>query len=132
MACNIPLESPLQGLQLCFRFHLNRRSTNKVMGPQSHGSLNFKEFGDSHLGVLGQNDIWVLVPWLDTKYTIRGKVVASPKSELWWVSWVRVCLWFVRALKCFNYALTNLLFGLCRSMWVIDLLVNLLSPIPEL
>jgi len=22
--------------------------------------------------------IWVLVPWLATKYTIRGKVVASP------------------------------------------------------
>jgi hypothetical protein len=25
--------------------------------------------------------------------------------------------------KCYNYALTNLLFGLCRSMWIIDLLV---------
>ncbi len=30
--------------------------------------------------------------------------------------------------RCSNYTLTNLLFGLCRSMWVIDLLVNLLSP----
>ncbi len=25
-----------------------------------------------------------------TKYTIRGKVVASPKSRPWWVLWVRV------------------------------------------
>jgi len=33
--------------------------------------------------------------------------------------------------KCSSYALTNLLFGLCRSMWVIDLLVNLLSPHPK-
>jgi len=31
--------------------------------------------------------------------------------------------------KCFNYALTNLLFGLCRSVWMIELLVNLPSPI---
>jgi hypothetical protein len=33
---------------------------------------------DSHLGVLGQNDIWVLVPWPGIEYTIRGKVVAPP------------------------------------------------------
>jgi hypothetical protein len=29
---------------------------------------------------------------------------------------------------CSNYALTNLSFGLCRSMWIIDLLINLSSP----
>jgi hypothetical protein len=74
---------------------------------------------------------WVLVPWLGTKYTIRGKVVASPKFGPWWVLWICVCPWLVRAPKCSNYALTNLLFGLCRSMWVIELLVNLLSPILE-
>jgi hypothetical protein len=26
--------------------------------------------------------------WRDVEYTIRGKVVASPKSRLWWVLWV--------------------------------------------
>jgi hypothetical protein len=30
--------------------------------------------------------------------------------------------------KCSNYALTNLLFGLCKFVWVIDLFVTLLSP----
>jgi hypothetical protein len=30
--------------------------------------------------------------------------------------------------KCSNYTLTNLLFGLCRSMWVIKLFINLFSP----
>jgi hypothetical protein len=30
--------------------------------------------------------------------------------------------------RCSNYTLSSLLFGLCRSMWVLDLLVNLLSP----
>ncbi len=34
--------------------------------------------------------------------------------------------------KCANDAVTNLLFGLCRSVWVIDLLVLFLVPILEL
>jgi hypothetical protein len=55
---------------------------------QSYGPLKSQEsklweFQHSHLGVPGQNDIWVLVPCLSTKYIIRGKVLASPKFELW-------------------------------------------------
>jgi hypothetical protein len=30
--------------------------------------------------------------------------------------------------RCFNYALSNLLFGLCRSVWVNKLFINRLSP----
>jgi hypothetical protein len=33
--------------------------------------------------------------------------------------------------RCSNYTLTNLLFGLCKSVWVSDLFVNLPSPISE-
>jgi len=33
--------------------------------------------------------------------------------------------------KCSNYALTNLLFSLCRSFWVIDSLVTLPNPHPK-
>jgi hypothetical protein len=33
--------------------------------------------------------------------------------------------------RCFSCTLTNLLFGLCRSVWVIDLLINLPNPHPE-
>jgi hypothetical protein len=51
------------------------------------------------LGVSGQNAIWALVPWLGTKYTIRGKVVASPKSGLWWILWVSICSWLILAPK---------------------------------
>jgi hypothetical protein len=100
------------------------RPPHKVMGPQSCRSLGCEDFG--------QNDIWVLVPWPDTEYIIRGKVVAPPKFGPWWVLWVYVCSWLVRAPKCFNHALTNLLFGLCKSMWIIELLVNLPNPIPKL
>jgi len=46
------------------------------------------EFWDSHLGALGQNVIWMWVSQKGTKYTIRGKVVVSPKSRPWWVLWV--------------------------------------------
>jgi len=32
--------------------------------------------------------------------------------------------------KCSNYALTNLLFGLCKFVWIIDLFVTCFSPHP--
>jgi hypothetical protein len=34
--------------------------------------------------------IWMWVPWTNAEYTIRGKVVASPKSGPWWILCVRV------------------------------------------
>ncbi len=34
-------------------------------------------------GVLGQNAIWMWALWRGTKYIIRGKMVASPKSGPW-------------------------------------------------
>ncbi len=45
VACNIALENYGQVLRLCFKHHLNQRSTHKVMGPQSRGSPNFGNFG---------------------------------------------------------------------------------------
>jgi hypothetical protein len=47
------------------------------MGPQSCGNPNFENFGIPTWESRERNDIWVLLPWLGTKYTIRGKVVAS-------------------------------------------------------
>jgi hypothetical protein len=109
-------------------------SSQSEVFTQSYGPLKLREsqlweFRDSHSGVPKQNAIWVLVPWPSTKYTIRGKVVASPKFELWWVC---VCPWFACAPKCSKYTLTNLLFSLCRSVWVIEFLVNLSSLILKL
>jgi hypothetical protein len=86
--------------------------------------LQFWEFRDSHLGVLGQNDIWVLTSWPNID---RGR---------WWLplspgrgeSCESV---FARGEsmhpKCFNCALTNMLFGSCRSVWIINLLINIPS-----
>ncbi len=125
VVCDILLEHSQQWLQLFFRLYFNRRFTHKVV------RVPILRISGFPFGSPRQNDIWVLVPWPGTKYTIKGKVVVSPKFEPWWVLWVRVCSWFVYAPKWSNYALTNL-FGLCRSVWVTKLLVNLLSPISEL
>jgi hypothetical protein len=101
------------------------------MGFQSCESFNFENFGTFNLGVSGQNDIWVQALWPSIKNIMKGKVLVSPKSRLWWVLWVHVCLRLICAPKCSNYALINLLFGLCKSVWIIDLLVICPSPYPR-
>ncbi len=93
-------------------------------------SPNFENFETPKLGVPGQNDIWVQALWPSTNNTIREKVVASPKFGPWWVLWVHVCPWLTVHQRCSNYALTSLLFGLCKSMWIIDSLVTHPSPHP--
>jgi hypothetical protein len=90
------------------------------------------EFRNSHLGVLGQNAIWMWPLWRSAKYTIRGKVMASPKSEPWWVLWIRVCPWFVLAPKVPKLCTNQIV------VWFVQIHVSdwkfviLLSPIKEL
>jgi hypothetical protein len=98
----------------------------KLWAPKVAGVLVVRILG------LRQNDIWVLVLWLGTKYTIRGKVVTSVKPRSWWVLWIRVCSWLICAPRCSNYTLTNLLFSLCRFVWVNEMFINLPNPILEL
>jgi hypothetical protein len=82
----------------------------KLWGPKFRESQLW-EFQDSHLGVPEQNAIWMWASWKGTKYTTRGKVVAFPKSRLWWILWVRVCPCFFLAPKVLQLCTTNLLFG---------------------
>jgi len=49
----------------------------------SHKGLHTKLWGPKVMGVSGQNVIWMWASWRGTKYIIRGKVVASPKSRPW-------------------------------------------------
>jgi len=49
------------------------------VGVPAVGILGIPAMGIS--GLPGQNDIWMLVSWPGTEYTIRGKVVVSPKSK---------------------------------------------------
>ncbi len=71
----------------------------QTYGPPKLRKSQLWEFQDFHLGVPGQNAIWMWASWRDTKFTIRGKVVASPKSGAWWVLWVRICPWLVQEPK---------------------------------
>ncbi len=95
--------------------------THKVMSPQSHRNPS-----------AGQNDIWALVMWPGTEHTIRGKVVASPKSKPWWVLWVRVCTWLVLAPKVLKLCTNQLVVWFMQvrvSNWCLSLF---LVPILEL
>jgi hypothetical protein len=117
---DIPLKSSQWGLQLCFisirGFHAKLWTPKVVRIPTRR-----------ILGLPRQNDIWGLVLWPTIKYTMRGKVVPSPKSRPWWVLWVRVCPWWILAPKVFQLC-TNQLVVLCRSVWVSDCLSFFLVP----
>jgi hypothetical protein len=63
-----------------------------------------------------------------TKYTIRGKVVASLKSRPGWILWIRVCSWLILAPKVFKLWTNQLVVGLCRFVWVIKCLLFFLVP----
>jgi hypothetical protein len=65
------------------------------------------------LGLSGQNAIWMWASWRDTKYTIRGKVVASLKSGPWWILWVRICLWFILTPKMLQLCTNQLVVWFC-------------------
>ncbi len=86
--------------------------TQNYKAPKSRESQLW-EFQDSHLGIPKQNAIWMWASWRGTKYTIGGKVVASPSSNCGEFYESEFARGSSQHQKCFNYALTNLLFGLC-------------------
>jgi hypothetical protein len=130
MTCDIPLESSRWELQRFFRPHFDLRSSRKVMGLQSPGSPAGRDFGTPAQESRERKAIWMWVPWRVTEYTIRGKVVASPKSGPWWVLCVRVARGSSQHQRCSNYALTTLC-GLCAGSCEWISLLILPSPIPE-
>jgi len=53
------LESSQQELQLCFILHLDPKSTCKIMGLQSCGSLNRRDFGTPTRESRERKTIWI-------------------------------------------------------------------------
>jgi len=96
---------------------------------QSYGAPKSREsqlwqFWDSHLGVSRQKVIWMWASWRDTEYTIRGKVVASPKFGPRWVLWVQICSWLVLAPKVFQLCTNHLVFSFVQvrvNNWCLSL-----------
>jgi hypothetical protein len=103
VVCHIMLESSWQG----YKFSLD---LNLIKG--LHANLwDSKVARIPILGILGlsrQNDIWVLALWPGTKNIIRGKVVASPKFGPWWVFWIYVYPWLIRAPKMLQLCINQL------------------------
>jgi len=128
VVCHISLERSWQRLQLRLKPDFNWRFSHKVMALQSSRSPNFESFGIPNLVVPKQNNTWMQPLWLIIENTIRGKVVASPKSELWWVLWVCVCPWLVRAPKVFQLCTNQLVVWFVQSLWIVDSLVTIPSP----
>jgi hypothetical protein len=126
VACDIRLKD----LDKSYKFSSDLISIEvwkKIYGPPKLRESQFWNFQDFNLGILGQNDIRVLALWPGTKNNIRGKWWLPPSSghgESCESVFTRDE--YVHK-KCSN-ALTNLLFGLWRSVWIIDLLVTPPSP----
>jgi len=105
MTCNIPLERSQWRLQLCFKPHLNQRSTRKVMAPQSCGSPETKNHLD--VGPMGNHRVY---------YKGEGggfpqvRAVVSLVSPSW--------LWFVLAPKVFQLCTNHFVLALCRLVWL--------------
>ncbi len=83
------------------------------MSLQNEGNLNFKNF---KIFNLKSQEKWHMdvAPMSNHKEYYKKEGVGFPKSEPWWILWVHVCMWFICASKMYNYALINLLLGLCK------------------
>jgi hypothetical protein len=108
VTCYTLLESSRQGVQLCFRPHLNRRFAHTKLWV-------FKVVGVPILGISG-------LPFgsLGTKWHLGAGLVAMdiiyykgedggfPKFGSRWVLWVRFCLWFIHVTKVFQLRIDQL------------------------
>jgi hypothetical protein len=71
-------------------------------------------------------------PMVRYKVYYKGEGGGFPQVRAM-VNIMGACLLVVHSCtKCCNYTLINLLFGLCKSMWVSEVFINLPSPILEL
>jgi hypothetical protein len=130
VACKITLERSRRGLQLCFRPHFNRRFAHKVMAPKVVGIPSLGILGFP-LGSLGTKWHLGAIPMARHKIYYKGVGGGFPQVRAM-MSLVSPCLPVACPCTKVLQTLTNLLFGLCRSVRIIELLVNLLNPIPEL
>jgi hypothetical protein len=96
MACHIFLEISQRRLQLLLEPHINQGSAQDVVAFQSVDNPNFGSFKSPKTK-------WHLNVTLMTNHReyYKGEGGGFPKSDLWWVLWIRVCSWFIHAPKMF-------------------------------
>jgi hypothetical protein len=121
VVCDIPFEKLLTKATILLQTSFQSKGRTQTYGAPKLRKSQPWEFQNSHLGIPGQNAIWMWASWKGTKYTIRGKVVTSPKSGPWWVSWVRVCPWLVLTPEVLQLCTNQLVVWFCVGSceWVI-------------
>jgi uncharacterized membrane protein len=130
VACYIPLESSWQDFSL--ELTLIRGLHTKLWTSKVEGVLILRILGLS-LGNLGTKWHLGASPMARKNIYYKGEGDGFPQVRTV-VSFVSLCLPVVCPCtkKCSNSALTNLLFSLCKSVWIIELLVVRFSPIMDL
>ncbi len=90
----------------------------------------FQEFQDSQL-LKSLETKWHLGVGLVNKhkYYYKGESGGFPKSELWWVLWIHVCLWFVCVPKVLQSHNNQFVVWF---VWIIDSLFIRCSPHPKM
>jgi hypothetical protein len=107
VACHIPLESSWQGLQLCFKPHINPRFTEKVMGAQRRKNPKGKmPFG---CGPVEKHIIY---------YKGEGDGFPQVRAMVNLVN--PSCPWFVLAPKMLKPCTNHLVLVLCKSVWEVE------------
>jgi hypothetical protein len=125
MVCPISLESCQRGIQFFFRPHFNLRFKQEVVGFQSCESPNFgNSWNKMTFGCMPQ------AVAKHKKYYKKGRWWLPPSLGLGKSCESVFAHGSSMHQKCFNYAVTNLLFGLCNFVWIIDSLV--IRPNPHL
>jgi hypothetical protein len=110
---------------------LNWRSTQKVWAPKV---IRVPTLGISGLPFGKPGTKWHLGAGFMARHKVyyKGEGGGFPQVRAM-VSFVSSCLARGSSVhqKCSSYTLINLLFGLCRYVWVVELLVNLPNPDPR-
>ncbi len=105
VAWDTPLENSQRGLQLWFKLHPNRRSTQEVMSLQNYGSCNFSNFGIS---------IWESRDKMPFECNSHKEVQSILYGGRWWLPLGPSCGESCESEvtygspQCSNYALTTL------------------------
>jgi hypothetical protein len=114
------LKRSRQGLQLCFRPHLNQRSGCEIMGPKSCQSCGSPNFGNFETPT---RESWDKMPFgcgLMERHKVyyKGEGGDFPQVRAV-VSLVNPsCMWLVLASKVFQLCTNHFMLVLCRPVWV--------------
>jgi hypothetical protein len=123
------LESSQQKLQLCFRLCRDPKSARKVMGLQSYGSPNWRDFG-SPAGVPGEKSHLDVGPVERCRVYYKGEGGGFPQVRAVVSLLCPCCPWLVLAAKVLQLCTNHFVWIVCRPVEWISLSIP--SPISEL